>query len=60
MKPTKEQLLYFDCEWTPVANDYFDLKLDHPKLASVFEHQVEKWQNQRKWNGQEPLEDDKA
>ena len=47
MKPAKEKLLYFDCEWTPVAQDYFSLKLDFPALAEVFEHQVKKWERQR-------------
>ena len=43
MKPTKEKLFYFDCEWVPVVQDPFDLKLDHPLLYDAFEHQVEKW-----------------
>lgn len=43
MKPKKEQLFYFDAEWVPVVQDYFDLRLDHPLLADAFEHQVEKW-----------------
>lgn len=51
MKPTKEQLLYFDCEWVPIAQDFFSLKMDHSALADVFEHRVEKWEHQRKVDG---------
>lgn len=43
MKPKKEQLFYWDCEWVPVVQDYFNLKMDFPLLADAFEHQVEKW-----------------
>jgi len=43
MKPTKEQLFYFDLEWVPLAPDYFTLKMDYPELAMVFEHRLEKW-----------------
>ena len=43
MKPKKEQLFYFDSEWVPVVQDYFNLKMDFPLLADAFEHQVEKW-----------------
>jgi len=51
MKPTKESLLYFDCEWTPVSETFMNLKLDFPKIAEIFEHQVQKWENQRKVDG---------
>jgi len=51
MKPTKEKLFYFDCEWVPVAQIYFDLKMDYPLLAEAFEHQVEKWEAQRAADG---------
>jgi len=51
MNPTKEKLFYFDCEWVPIAQDFFSLKMDHPELAEVFEHRVEKWEHQRKVDG---------
>lgn len=51
MKPTKEKLFYFDCEWVPIVRDYFDLRLDHRLLAEAFEHQVEKWEKQRAVDG---------
>jgi 3'-5' exonuclease len=57
MKPTKEKLLYFDCEWVPIANTYFDLKMDHPNLAEVFEHQVEKWKHNNIRDGKPIYED---
>lgn len=43
MRPTKEKLFYFDCEWVPISDSFMDLKMDFPALADVFEHQVEKW-----------------
>lgn len=57
MKPTKEQLLYFDCEWTTITEDYFGLKLDHPLLADAFEHQVKKWERQREVEGKSKFGD---
>jgi predicted PolB exonuclease-like 3'-5' exonuclease len=51
MKPSKEKLFVFDCEWTPLKATYFDMKLDLPLLADVFEHQVDKWEHQRKMDG---------
>jgi 3'-5' exonuclease len=51
MKPPKEKLFVFDCEWTPISNYYFDLKMDYPELADAFEHQTEKWERQRKMEG---------
>lgn len=51
MKYTKENLLYFDCEWTPVSETFNNLKSSYPKIANVFEHQVQKWEHQRKIEG---------
>lgn len=51
MKPTKEKLFYFDCEWVPISNSFMDLKMDHYDLAEVFEHQVEKWTHNNKRDG---------
>jgi DNA polymerase elongation subunit (family B) len=51
MKPTKEKIFVFDCEWTPLTNTFFDLKMDYPLLAEVFEHQVDKWEHQRVMEG---------
>ena len=51
MRPTKEKLFYFDCEWVPLTDTFFDLKMDYPDLAEVFEHQVEKWTHNNKRDG---------
>jgi hypothetical protein len=51
MKPKKEQLFYFDAEWVPVVQDYFNLKMDYTLLADAFEHQVDKWNAKRKEDG---------
>lgn len=56
MKPTKEQLFYFDSEWVPVVNDYFDLKMDHPILCDAFDHQMEKWNSKRIEEGKESVD----
>lgn len=43
MKPKKEELFYFDCEWIPVAENAEMMAIDHPQLYAAFLHQVEKW-----------------
>ena len=43
MKPKKEQLFYFDCEWVPVADSADALKDLNPELYDIFVHQTEKW-----------------
>lgn len=58
MKPKKEQLFYFDCEWVPVVRDYFDLKMDHLLLAEAFGHQIVKWNTKRMEEGRSPIEDE--
>lgn len=45
MKPKKEELFYFDCEWVPQANTVGQLKKEKPELYDIFLHQVEKWQD---------------
>jgi 3'-5' exonuclease len=51
MKPKKEQLFYFDAEWVPVVQDYFNLRMDYPLLADAFDHQTDKWNAKRKEDG---------
>jgi predicted PolB exonuclease-like 3'-5' exonuclease len=42
MKPTKEQLFYFDCEWVPIARNLGDFEENHPNLYQSFLHQYAK------------------
>jgi hypothetical protein len=42
MKPTKEQLFFFDCEWVPIAKNLEELLNNHPLLYDSFFHQYEK------------------
>lgn len=51
MKPPKEKIFVFDCEWTPLSKTYKDLKRGFPLLAEVFSHQVDKWEHQRELEG---------
>jgi 3'-5' exonuclease len=51
MKPTKEKIFVFDCEWTPVSQTYHNLQREFPELAEVFQHQVDKWEHQRMVDG---------
>jgi len=55
MKPIKEKLFVFDCEWVPLEKGFKDLEINFPSLAEVFIHQVEKWNLQRKSDGKEEL-----
>lgn len=57
MKPKKEQLFYFDCEWVPVVQDYFNLRMDYPLLADAFDHQTDKWNAKRIEEGLIPIDD---
>jgi len=51
MKPPKEKIFVFDCEWTPLSKTYKDLERGFPLLAEVFSHQVDKWEHQRELEG---------
>jgi len=42
MKPTKEQLFYFDCEWVPIAKNLEEFERDFPLLYESFLHQYKK------------------
>lgn len=55
MKPKKEDLFYFDCEWVPLADTAALLKGTHPELYEIFLHQVDKWQakSEKKLTNQE-------
>jgi predicted PolB exonuclease-like 3'-5' exonuclease len=51
MRPTKESLFYFDCEWVPVTDAYFNLRMDHPLIADAFDHQMDKWKEKELEDG---------
>ena len=42
MRPTKEKLFYFDCEWVPIAKDLIEFEEKLPLLYKSFLHQYEK------------------
>ena len=42
MKPTKEQLFYFDAEWVPIARDLQEFEEKFPLLYESFLHQYKK------------------
>jgi hypothetical protein len=42
MKPTKEQLFYWDMEWVPIARNLEEFERDFPELYKVFIHQYKK------------------
>ena len=46
MKPTKEQLFYFDLEWVPISASYMDMQFDYPDLATAFKNRVRVWNEQ--------------
>ena len=42
MRPTKEKLFYFDCEWVPIAKDLTEFENNYPELYKSFLHQYKK------------------
>ena len=42
MRPTKEKLFYFDCEWVPIAKNLEEFEKDFPLLYKAFLHQYKK------------------
>jgi len=42
MKPSKEQLFYFDCEWVPISKSLEEFEKDYPLLYQSFLHQYKK------------------
>jgi len=42
MKPNKDQLFYFDCEWVPISRNLEEFEQDHPELYEAFVHQYKK------------------
>lgn len=55
MKPTKEQLFYFDAEWVPAAETLEDLKNSSPILYDTFLHQCEKWNRKNEEEGKDTI-----
>lgn len=42
MRPTKEKLFYFDCEWVPIDKNLAEFESNHPLLYKAFLHQYDK------------------
>ena len=42
MRPTKEKLFYFDCEWVPIDKNLAEFESNHLLLYKAFLHQYDK------------------
>lgn len=55
MKPVKEHLFYFDCEWVPQYESIIDLRINDHILYEAFLHQCEKWNRQNAEEGKNSI-----